>query len=74
MPSASAVHIESREGQLHDTLPAVTDAAAAASLSSSCVPIGGWPMDGIKGWLLVYLIGSVPVLALYAAGLSGVVL
>ena len=28
-------------------------------------------MDGIKGWLLVYLIGSVPVLALYAAGLSG---
>ncbi len=28
-------------------------------------------MDGIKGWLLIYLICSVPVLAFYAAGLSG---
>ena len=28
-------------------------------------------MDGIKGWLLVYLIASVPLVAFYAAGLSG---
>lgn len=28
-------------------------------------------MDTINGWLLVYLIGSVPVLAFYSAGLSG---
>ena len=28
-------------------------------------------MDPIKGWMLVYVIGSVPVLAFYAAGLSG---
>ena len=28
-------------------------------------------MEGIKGWLLVYIIGSIPVLLFYAAGLSG---
>ena len=28
-------------------------------------------MEGIKGWLLVYLIGSVPLILFYAAGLSG---
>ena len=28
-------------------------------------------MEGINGWLLVYLIGSVPVQLFYAAGLSG---
>ncbi len=28
-------------------------------------------MGTINGWLLVYLIGSVPLLAFYAAGLSG---
>ena len=28
-------------------------------------------MDHIRGWLLVYLIGSVPLLAFYAMGLSG---
>ncbi len=28
-------------------------------------------MEGIKGWLLVYLIGSVPMMLFYAAGLSG---
>jgi len=28
-------------------------------------------METITGWLLVYLIGSVPLLAFYAAGLSG---
>ena len=28
-------------------------------------------METINGWLLVYLIGSVPLLAFYAAGLSG---
>ena len=29
-------------------------------------------MEGIKGWLLVYIIGSIPVLMFYSAGLSGV--
>jgi len=29
-------------------------------------------IEGIKGWLLVYLIGSFPVLMFYSAGLSGV--
>jgi len=28
-------------------------------------------MESINGWLLVYLIGSVPLLAFYSAGLSG---
>lgn len=28
-------------------------------------------MNGINGWLLVYLVGSFPLLAFYAAGLSG---
>jgi|TARA_Y100000310_G_scaffold212110_2_gene212922 hypothetical protein len=28
-------------------------------------------MKGINGWLLVYLIGSVPVLSFYAAALAG---
>ncbi len=28
-------------------------------------------MEGIKGWLLVYLIGSVPLVVFYAAGLAG---
>ena len=28
-------------------------------------------MDVIKGWLLIYLICSIPILAFYAAGLSG---
>ena len=28
-------------------------------------------MDGINGWLLIYLIGSLPVIAFYSAGLSG---
>ena len=28
-------------------------------------------MEGINGWLLVYLIGSVPVTLFYAAGLAG---
>ena len=28
-------------------------------------------MEDIKGWLLVYLIGSVPLTLFYAAGLSG---
>ncbi|MFQ5530103.1 MAG: hypothetical protein ACE5FP_07095 [Gemmatimonadota bacterium] len=27
--------------------------------------------EGIKGWLLVYLIGSVPLLMMYSMGLSG---
>jgi hypothetical protein len=33
--------------------------------------IGWMTLDGIKGWLLVYLIGSMPLFAFYAAGLSG---
>ncbi|MFQ5512276.1 MAG: hypothetical protein ACE5EO_10540 [Candidatus Krumholzibacteriia bacterium] len=28
-------------------------------------------MEGRKGWLLVYIIGSIPVLMFYSAGLSG---
>ncbi len=28
-------------------------------------------MKGIKGWLLVYLIGSIPLLIMYSMGLSG---
>ena len=28
-------------------------------------------LAGIRGWLLVYIIGSIPVLLFYAAGLSG---
>lgn len=28
-------------------------------------------MEGIKGWLLVYLIGSMPLLVMYSMGLSG---
>jgi len=28
-------------------------------------------MKGIKGWLLVYLIGSIPLLTMYSMGLSG---
>ena len=28
-------------------------------------------MEGIKGWLLVYLIGSIPLLMVYSMGLSG---
>jgi len=28
-------------------------------------------METINGWLLVYLIGSVPLLLFYSAGLSG---
>ncbi len=28
-------------------------------------------VEGINGWLLVYIIGSIPVLLFYAAGLSG---
>ena len=28
-------------------------------------------MEGIKGWLLVYIIGSIPLLMVYSMGLSG---
>lgn len=28
-------------------------------------------MGGLKGWLLVYIIGSIPVLLFYSAGLAG---
>jgi len=33
--------------------------------------MAGESVEGIKGWLLVYIIGSIPVLMFYAAGLSG---
>ena len=33
--------------------------------------MNGKSSEGIKGWLLVYIIGSIPVLLFYAAGLSG---
>lgn len=35
--------------------------------------MAGESVEGIKGWLLVYIIGSIPVLMFYSAGLSGVV-
>jgi len=28
-------------------------------------------MEGVGGWLLVYLVGSVPLTLFYAAGLAG---
>lgn len=31
----------------------------------------GDSMEGIKGWLLAYFIGSIPLLMVYAMGLSG---
>ena len=31
----------------------------------------GVGMEGIRGWLLVYIIGSIPVLLFVSAGLSG---
>ena len=31
----------------------------------------GNSIKGIKGWLLVYLIGSIPLLTMYSMGLSG---
>ncbi len=34
--------------------------------------MAGENVEGIKGWLLVYIIGSIPVLMFYSAGLSGV--
>ena len=33
--------------------------------------MAGESVEGIKGWLLVYIIGSIPVLLYYSAGLSG---
>ena len=33
--------------------------------------MAGESVEGIKGWLLVYIIGSIPVLMFYSAGLSG---
>jgi uncharacterized protein with PQ loop repeat len=33
--------------------------------------MAGESVEGIRGWLLVYIIGSIPVLMFYAAGLSG---
>lgn len=31
----------------------------------------GQGLEGIRGWLLVYLIGSIPLLMMYSMGLSG---
>ncbi len=33
--------------------------------------MAGAVVEGIKGWLLVYIIGSIPVLMFYSGGLSG---
>ena len=33
--------------------------------------MAGNSVNGIEGWLLVYIIGSIPVLLFHAAGLSG---
>ncbi len=33
--------------------------------------MAGESVEGINGWLLVYIIGSIPVLLFFAAGLSG---
>lgn len=33
--------------------------------------MAGNSVKGIKGWLVVYIVGSIPVLMFYAAGLSG---
>ena len=33
--------------------------------------MGGESVDGIQGWLLVYIVASIPVLLFLSAGLSG---
>ena len=32
---------------------------------------GSKRLEGVKGWLLVYMLGSIPVVAFYSMGLSG---